>query len=58
MIEPQSGQGGASSSGRKANGVREGSKLSAPTEGGALPDPAAFSRRITELMLQASPQER
>jgi molecular chaperone HtpG len=27
-------------------------------EGGALPDPAAFSRRLTELMLQASPQER
>jgi molecular chaperone HtpG len=27
-------------------------------EGGALPDPAAFSRRLTELMLQAGPRER
>jgi molecular chaperone HtpG len=27
-------------------------------EGGALPDPAAFSRRLTELMLQAGPQDR
>ena len=25
-------------------------------EGGTLPDPAAFSRRLTELMLQAGPQ--
>jgi len=27
-------------------------------EGGSLPDPAAFSRRLTELMLQAGPRER
>jgi molecular chaperone HtpG len=27
-------------------------------EGGTLPDPAAFSRRLTELMVQAGPQER
>jgi len=27
-------------------------------EGGTLADPAAFSRRLTELMLQASAQER
>jgi hypothetical protein len=25
-------------------------------EGGTLPDPAAFSRRLTELMMQAGPQ--
>jgi molecular chaperone HtpG len=27
-------------------------------EGGTLPDPAAFTRRLTELMLQAGAQER
>ena len=27
-------------------------------EGGTLADPASFSRRLTELMLQAGPQER
>jgi len=27
-------------------------------EGGTLPDPAAFSRRLTELMLQSSPQSK
>src|SRR6266508_911594 len=37
MIEPQSGQGGASSSGRKANIWRDGSETAAPTEVGPLP---------------------
>src|SRR5262245_53167243 len=36
MIEPQSGHGGASSPGRKANIEREGSLLAAATEDGPL----------------------
>ncbi len=39
MIEPQSGQGGASSSGWKANIERDGSEPAAPSDDG--PEPGA-----------------
>src|SRR5687767_13486435 len=42
MIEPQSGHGGASSSGRNANIDREGSEPAAPTDAG--PEPGAEPR--------------
>src|SRR5215510_3065605 len=41
MIEPQSGQGGASSSGRKAKGARDGSRDAAPTDEPPPSGPAA-----------------